>query len=234
MFGAVAPVYDLLNHLLSGSLDRVWRRRAARALDPRGALPLFDGCAGTADQAIAARRHGRRIAAGDFCLPMLGRARRKLRRRGLADVHLLAADALELPFGDRTFGGATVSFGLRNVADLDRSLRELARVLAPGAPLVVLEFALPRLAPLRWIYLLYFTRILPLVGRWISRHGSAYDYLPGSVLEFPQRREFTNAMEATGFDATAWSDLTGGIVCLYRGERAGEPSPATDDPRGAG
>jgi len=244
MFGAVARRYDLLNHLLSAGLDRWWRRRAAAALrlpagppGSPGALVL-DLCAGTGDQALALRRRGARVAAADFCLPMLAIARGKFRRKSRprrrqpAGATLpppprpLAADALALPFPPGRFAAATVAFGLRNVADLDLALRELAAALAPGGRLAVLEFAVPRAAPLRALYLFYFRRVLPWIGRRLSDSRSAYDYLPSSVLGFPQRRGFLDRMAGAGFADLACRDLAAGIVCLYTGAVPGAPLSA--------
>jgi demethylmenaquinone methyltransferase / 2-methoxy-6-polyprenyl-1,4-benzoquinol methylase len=219
MFAGVAPRYDLLNHLLSGALDVLWRKRAAKALGAVAGAPVLDLCAGTGDQATALARRGARVAAADFCVPMLALARRKFRRSGMAPrPRAMAADALALPFPDRAFAGATVSFGLRNVADLDAALRQLARVLRPGGCLVVLEFALPAFRPLSALYLFYFLRLLPWIGRLLSPRGAAYRYLPESVLEFPQRRAFLDRMAGAGFTALSSADLAAGAVCLYRGE----------------
>ena len=217
MFAGVAPRYDLLNHLLSASLDVVWRRRAAAVLDLPLDAPALDLCCGTGDQATALRRRGARVAAADFCLPMLALARLKFARLAAPRPQAFAADALALPFPVRSFQGATVSFGLRNVADLDAALRQLAAVLRPGGRLVVLEFAVPRPRPLRSLYLFYFLKVLPWIGRLISSRGSAYTYLPSSVLEFPQRQGFLDRMTAAGFAEASWQDLSGGIVCLYSG-----------------
>lgn len=224
MFAGVAPRYDLLNHLLSGALDFVWRRRAARELSGTQRRRVLDLCCGTGDQALTLARRGATVAAADFCVPMLALARSKMRPRKLRSgsshggrVALAAADALALPFPAGSFSAATVSFGLRNVADLDRALAELAAGLEPGGKLVILEFALPRRRWLRRLYLFYFRRILPRIGGWLSPRGSAYDYLPSSVLDFPQRAEFTGHMERAGLTDCRWCDLSGGIVCLYTG-----------------
>jgi demethylmenaquinone methyltransferase / 2-methoxy-6-polyprenyl-1,4-benzoquinol methylase len=217
MFAGVAPRYDLLNHLLSASLDVLWRKRAAAVLGLAPGAAALDLCCGTGDQAVAVRRWGARVAAADFCVPMLAIARRKFARSARPRPTALAADALALPFADRSFQGATVSFGLRNVADLDAALRQLASTLRPGGKLVVLEFAVPRRQPLRGLYLFYFLRLLPWIGRLISPRGSAYTYLPSSVLGFPQRQELLDRMAAAGFADIAWQDLSGGIVCLYQG-----------------
>lgn len=217
MFAGVAPRYDLLNHLLSANLDVVWRKRAAQVLDPAPGAEVLDLCCGTGDQAVALRKRGAKVAAADFCIPMLALARPKFGRLDTPRPGALAADALALPFPPSRFEGATVSFGLRNVADLDAALRQLAKVLRPGGKLVVLEFAVPRFPPLRALYLFYFRHLLPGIGRLISKRGSAYTYLPESVLEFPQRQGFLDRMTAAGFTEVAWEDLAGGIVCLYSG-----------------
>ncbi|HWM89744.1 MAG TPA: ubiquinone/menaquinone biosynthesis methyltransferase [Thermoanaerobaculia bacterium] len=218
MFAGVAPRYDLLNHLLSASLDVVWRRKAAAALDLPAGAEALDLCCGTGDQSVALRKRGARVAAADFCVPMLALARRKFGRLGSPRPAALAADALALPFPQHRFDGATVSFGLRNVADLDAALRQLAGVLRPGGRLVVLEFAVPELPVLQGLYLFYFRRLLPWIGRMISQRGSAYEYLPSSVLEFPQRQGFLDRMAAAGFTNLSWKDLSAGTVCIYRGE----------------
>ena len=178
MFAGVAPRYDLLNHLLSGTLDVVWRRRAAAALALPAGARVLDLCCGTGDQAVALRRRGRRSSRPTSacpCWPSRGPSSPGARAPRPA---ALAADALALPFPAGRFDGATVSFGLRNVADLDRALQELARVLRPGGQLVVLEFAVPRSRLLRGLYLFYFRRLLPRIGRLVSPRGSAYSYLP--------------------------------------------------------
>ncbi|HEX4496138.1 MAG TPA: ubiquinone/menaquinone biosynthesis methyltransferase [Thermoanaerobaculia bacterium] len=217
MFAGVAPRYDLLNHVLSASLDVVWRRRAAAVLGAPPDAAVLDLCCGTGDQATTLRRRGARVAAADFCVPMLAIARHKFAKLAAPRPGALAADALALPFPDRHFAGATVSFGLRNVADLDAALREIARVLRPGGKLVVLDATIPRWPPLRVLYLFYFLRLLPWIGRLLSPRGSAYSYLTSSVVGFPQRQEFLDRMVAAGFTGLSWEDLSGGTVCIHQG-----------------
>lgn len=217
MFAGVAPRYDLLNHLLSGALDISWRRKSAASLELAEDARVLDLCCGTGDQALAVRKRGGQVIAGDFCLPMLALAKRKYSRHSVRRPQGLAADALALPFGDDRFDAATVSFGLRNVADLGAALAELRRVLRPEGQIAILEFALPEPPWLRAPYLLYFQRILPVLAKLVSPRGSAYSYLPSSVLEFPQRAEFVEHMEAAGFHKARSRDLSGGTVCLYSG-----------------
>lgn len=222
MFGAIAPRYDLLNHLLSLNTDRRWRRRAVDWLlegrRPEGRF--LDACAGTLDFAVelASRRHfGGDVVGTDFALPMLERGRSKA--QGLR-LHPAAADALRLPFAAGTFDGVTVGFGVRNLADLEAGLREFHRVLRSGGRLVILEFATPGWRPFRDLYLFYFRRVLPRIGSWISGHGSAYDYLPASVMEFPEPERLANLLRSAGFQRVEWRTWTGGIVAVHRAETA--------------
>lgn len=219
MFSAVAPRYDLLNRLLSANLDRHWRRQAAAALTLPTAAPVLDVCAGTGDQALALRKRTESVLAADFSVSMLERASQKFRRARDRPPVAFASDTLQLPLASRTVAAVTVSFGLRNVADLDLALREMYRVLSRNGETAILEFALPRSDLLRGPYLFYFRNILPRIGAWLSPRGSAYTYLPESVMQFPQREEFTRRMEGAGFRDATWKDLTGGIVCLYKGRR---------------
>jgi demethylmenaquinone methyltransferase/2-methoxy-6-polyprenyl-1,4-benzoquinol methylase len=219
MFTAIAPRYDFLNHVLSLNIDRRWRRRAVARLDweARPAGTYLDVCAGTMDLAAElARQAGFRgsVVGADFVVPMLARGRTKAVR-----AVPVAADALTLPFPDASFDGAMVGFGLRNLADLDAGLREAARVLKPGARFVVLEFTTPRWAPLRAVYLFYFRRVLPVVGRVVSKHTDAYTYLPESVLAFPDPDAFAARFAAAGFRDVRYDVLTGGICALHHGAR---------------
>jgi demethylmenaquinone methyltransferase/2-methoxy-6-polyprenyl-1,4-benzoquinol methylase len=219
MFTAIAPRYDFLNHLLSFNVDRRWRRRAVERLGweqkPDGVF--LDLCAGTLDLAATlARAPGFRgtVVGADFVVPMLARGRGKARR--LAAV---GADALALPFADQSFDGAMVAFGVRNLSDLDRGLTEVARVLRRGARFVILEFATPRFAPLRAAYLFYFRRVLPALGRAVSKHRDAYTYLPESVLAFPDPEALAARMTRAGFRDVRFERLTGGICAVHCGTR---------------
>lgn len=220
MFSAVAPRYDLLNRLLSAGRDVGWRRTAAAALELAPGSRALDLCCGTGDQALALLRHTGKVLAIDFSMAMLGLARRKFRRPSATGAFGVAGDALRLPLPAARFAGVTVSFGLRNVEDLQAALEEISRVLEPGGRVAVLEFAIPRSVLLRSVYLLYFQHLLPRIGHLLSPRGSAYRYLSLSVQSFPQRGLFTSEMSQAGFTSTSWRDLSGGIVCLYTGARS--------------
>jgi demethylmenaquinone methyltransferase / 2-methoxy-6-polyprenyl-1,4-benzoquinol methylase len=230
MFGAIAPRYDLLNHLLSLNRDRAWRRRAVERLRP-GAVPqgvFLDACAGTFDLSVEladrADFHGT-VLGFDFAFPMLEAGRGKLVGRGILPA---CADALRLPLPDSSVDGAMVAFGVRNLADLDAGLREFARVVRPGARLVILEFMTPAWQPFRAMYLTYFRRVLPLVGRLVSRHRSAYSYLPASVLEFPEPPALAAKLAAAGFESVQWDTMTGGIVAVHHCVRSDRAAAGSD------
>lgn len=221
MFSSIAPRYDLLNHLLSLNVDKLWRRWAVNRLGweraPEGRY--LDNCAGTLDLAVElARRPGfrGRVVGSDFTFAMLERGQDKVARLPVASA---CADALMLPYPDATFDGSTVGFGVRNLADLDAGLRESARVLKPGAKLVILEFTTPTWQPFRGLYFFYFLRVLPLVGRMVSKHSSAYTYLPESVLGFPEPPELAERMKRAGFDEVGWKTLSGGIAAIHWGTK---------------
>jgi demethylmenaquinone methyltransferase/2-methoxy-6-polyprenyl-1,4-benzoquinol methylase len=221
MFGAIAHRYDFLNHLLSLNRDRTWRRRAVdRLLEgaPRNGIYL-DACAGTLDLSVElASRAGfaGTVLGFDFAYPMLAAGRRKLPGRRILPA---CADALNLPLPDASVNGAMVAFGVRNLADLDAGLRELGRVVRPGGRVVVLEFMTPAWQPFRALYLSYFKYILPTIGRLVSHHGSAYSYLPASVLAFPEPPQLAARMTRAGFSDVKWDVMTGGIVAAHYGVR---------------
>jgi demethylmenaquinone methyltransferase/2-methoxy-6-polyprenyl-1,4-benzoquinol methylase len=219
MFSDIAPRYDLLNHLLSLNIDKRWRRRAIRALEWQrapGGLYL-DLCAGTLDVGVElASQHGfqGRVAAADFAEPMLRAGMAKAERR---PVHAINADALGLPLGDASCAGAIVAFGVRNLADLDAGLREVARVLQPGARFVILEFTTPPNAVVRRGYHLYFHYLLPRLGGLISGNRGAYRYLPESVAHNPSAPELGARMASAGFRDVRWELLTVGIAAIHVG-----------------
>ena len=222
MFSDIAPRYDLLNHVLSLNIDRRWRRAAIDRLNwqrvPDGLY--LDSCSGTLDLAVELARRERftgTVIGSDFALPMLQRGEHKL--PGL-HVRPVCADSLRLPFADGCFDGATVGFGVRNLADLSSGLSEFTRVLKPGARLVILEFTTPTWQPFRGLYFLYFRRILPLIGALVSSHESAYSYLPESVLGFPEPPRLGLMMAEAGFTRVRWEALSGGIAALHWGTRS--------------
>jgi demethylmenaquinone methyltransferase / 2-methoxy-6-polyprenyl-1,4-benzoquinol methylase len=209
MFDRIAPVYDLMNRVMTAGLDGRWRRMTAEAVVRRGDRVL-DACCGTGDLALADERAGGRVVGLDFSERMLERARRKS-----ASVEWVRGDLLELPFEDASFDAATVGFGVRNVADLERSLHELRRVLRPGGRLGILEITTPR-GPLRLFYRLWFDAIVPLLGK-LLRGGSAYTYLPASVRRFPGPGDLAALLERAGFGDVSFRLLAGGIVALHTG-----------------
>ena len=219
MFDAIARRYDLLNRVLSAGRDRAWRARAVDALGLQGGERVLDLCTGTADLALAlaSPRGGAGSVVGvDFSAEMLRLGRVKVaRRRPAGSVRLLRADAERIPLGDAAVDGATIAFGIRNVRDRAAALAEVRRVLRPGGRLAILEFGEPGPAPVRAAYRWYFHYLLPLVGRFASRHGSAYAYLPASVGAFPGPPAFCELLRRAGFADVSVAPLTFGIVYLY-------------------
>jgi len=209
MFDRIAPVYDAMNRVMTAGLDRRWR---AITLDEtvRSGDRVLDACCGTGDLAIGARRRGAHVTGLDFSEQMLARARTKDPR-----IEWVQGDALALPFEDASFDAATVGFGIRNVADLERGLRELRRVLRPGGRLGILEITTPRgaLAP---FYRLWFDRVVPLLGAF-SGDSEAYSYLPESVRSFPPPLRLAEMMDAAGLERIRWTVLAGGIIAIHSG-----------------
>jgi demethylmenaquinone methyltransferase / 2-methoxy-6-polyprenyl-1,4-benzoquinol methylase len=223
MFDAIAARYDLLNTVLSGGLDRYWRRRAIASLQLTGGERLIDVCAGTADVAIGAARRSSgaaRVVAVDFSGAMLAHGLTKVNSSGLSKrIHLIRGDAMALPAANDSADAVTIAFGIRNVQRPEIACRELLRVLRPGGRLAILEFGLPVIPAVRPLYLWYFNHVLPRIGRAVSRHGAAYTYLPESVGTFQFGEEFARILRTTGFSQVNASPLTLGVVYLYTGQK---------------
>ena len=223
MFDAIAGRYDVLNTVLSGGLDRYWRFRAIRSLGLTGRERLLDVCTGTADVAIAGARASRgaaRVLGVDFAGAMLGHGLAKVHNHGLERrVRLVRGDAMRLPVADTTVDAVTIAFGIRNVERPEVACAELLRVLRPGGRLAILEFGLPIIPAVRPLYLWYFNHVLPRIGRVVSHHARAYDYLPQSVSAFPWGEGFAGILRAAGFSQVAAKPLSLGIVYLYTAAR---------------
>ena len=219
VFSAIAPTYDRLNRIISFRLDQSWRRHAVAHLgwehEPEGIY--LDLCAGTLDfGATLARQPGfrGRVVGADFAQPMLQQGRDKDQR-----LEPVTADALELPFADGAFDGAMVGWGVRNLVDLDSGLAETSRVLKPGARLVILEMSVPQQPLLRTVFQLYFRRVMPWIGRRISRHTTAYSWLPESARVFPPPAELARRMRDQGFSRVYYELFMGGVCAMHVGTR---------------
>ena len=221
MFDGIARRYDLLNRLMSAGQDKRWRRVAVRSLAPLPPGPLLDLGVGTGDLALAMRaRFPRRAVVGiDLSLRMMAVARAKYGTRGGRQLALVRGDVLRLPFPDRSFAGAATAFTLRNVADVPAALREVRRVLVPGAPLTCLEITRPAGGMTARVFSLYFHHLIPRIGALVSGRPSAYRYLPASVDRFLTGEELRAAMRAAGFDRIHMRRFWPGSVTLHTGLR---------------
>lgn len=229
MFGRIAPRYDFLNHFLSASFDKRWRKRAAGRFSTILQNPsarVLDLCCGTGDLVFAFAKEGRKspvtapagLIGADFALPMIERARKK-NAESQWEIALLGADALALPFADGSFDLAATAFGFRNLANYKEGLREMRRVLRPGGTLAILEFCEPESGLRAALYRFYFTRILPKIGGAISGSREAYSYLPGSVQKFPQPEILKSWIEQSGFKDVTYDRWTFGAVALHTAAR---------------
>lgn len=221
MFTAIAPRYDLLNHLLSANVDKLWWRRTANIFADilsRSHARVLDLCCGTGDMAFALRRRGSEaeITGADFSHTMLTLAAEKSSAE--QRMKWIEADALQLPFADESFDLITSAFGFRNLADYDAGLREIWRVLRPGGQFGILEFSEPK-GMLGKLYDVYFKHVLPRIGNMISGNNGAYSYLPASVARFPGPEEMVARMRELGFRDVSWTSYTFGIAGLYRATR---------------
>jgi demethylmenaquinone methyltransferase/2-methoxy-6-polyprenyl-1,4-benzoquinol methylase len=224
MFDAIAHRYDLLNHVLSGGLDTLWRHRAIASLRLRGGETVLDLCSGTGDLAIAATRGARgagRVVGVDFSRGMLTFGARKMERRGLDDrIWLTQGDAMSIPVRAASVDAVTVAFGIRNVESPAVVFEDVLRVLRPGGRFAVLEFGLPTHALVRRGYLAYFHHVLPRIGRLLSGHTEAYSYLPASVSTFPKPAAMVATLERLGFIDVRAVQLTLGVVYLYSASKS--------------
>ena len=216
VFSGIAPRYDLANHLLSAGLDFYWRAVAARTVRSWNPRRLLDLATGSGDLALAIEKQcpATEVVGADFCEPMLDRARAK----GLRNT--VVADGTALPFPDASFDAITVAFGLRNMADYPRALSEMARVLHPGGHLLILDFSLPTHPLLRAPYRFYLHRILPRLAQWVTGDRDAYQYLGGSIEQFPSGTAMESLIRTNGFVSAHTRPLTGGVVSLYTGTKA--------------
>lgn len=221
MFANISARYDLLNHLLSGSLDKRWRQKVARrvATIVNADGLVLDVACGTGDLAFALlEATGARVIGTDFCRPMLDVAQRKAVKQTAA-VPFIEGDALNLPFPGESFDGVTIAFGLRNLASFADGLKELFRVTRSGGGVVILEFSKPTVPGFRALFQFYFQRVLPLLGGAVSGSKSAYEYLPDSVRRFPDQDELAAMMRDVGFEKVEYSNLTGGVAAIHFGKK---------------
>jgi demethylmenaquinone methyltransferase / 2-methoxy-6-polyprenyl-1,4-benzoquinol methylase len=224
MFSAIAYRYDFLNHFLSLSIDKRWRRKAVALLGDclaKSDALCLDLCCGTGDLALEMVKSGQAQVIGcDFSHPMLRQCGEKILKRNLnARIRIVEADALNLPFRDQTFDAAAIAFGLRNLDSVTAGLAEMGRVLKPGGRLIVLEFSRPTHPLFEKLFRAYFFRVLPRIGNKISRHKHAYSYLPTSVSQFPHQAELTRIFADCGLKKPGYFNLSGGIAAIHYGEK---------------
>ena len=218
MFDRISPKYDALNHLLSLNIDKVWRRKTAKAVAKSQPKAILDLATGTADLAIAMAKHNPQahIIGLDISEKMLEIGKEKVKLQNLENqIELHHGDAASLPFEDARFDAVTVAFGVRNFEDLDKGLSEMHRVLKTNGQAVILEFSLPERFPIKQLYNFYFKHLLPNIGKWVSKDGNAYSYLPHSVEKFPKPSDFCNILGSFGLKNCQIKPLSFGIATLY-------------------
>jgi demethylmenaquinone methyltransferase/2-methoxy-6-polyprenyl-1,4-benzoquinol methylase len=223
MFDRIAGVYDVMNSAMTAGMHHRWRARAVDRADLGAGDAALDVCCGTGDLTLELARRvgpGGRVVGSDFAERMLDLAREKSVPAGAAKPIFEWADALELPYDDGSFDAVTVGFGVRNLADLDRGIREMTRVLKPGGRLVILEITQPTRPPLSTFFSVWFDRLVPLIGR-AAGDSAAYSYLPESVKRFPSPRGLAEIMDGAGLGSIRWTILAGGIIAIHSGRRPG-------------
>jgi demethylmenaquinone methyltransferase/2-methoxy-6-polyprenyl-1,4-benzoquinol methylase len=221
MFDRIAGVYDLMNSAMTAGLHNGWRKRAADRAELEPGDSALDLCCGTGDLALELRERvgaSGRVVGADFSERMLELANDKAVDRGFPDITFEWADALALPYSDASFEAVTVGFGVRNLADLDLGVEEMARVLRPGGRLVILEITQPQRPPLSTFFKLWFDRVVPLLGR-VAGDAEAYSYLPESVRSFPPPEGLAAIMDRAGFERIRYTILAGGIIAIHSGAR---------------
>jgi demethylmenaquinone methyltransferase/2-methoxy-6-polyprenyl-1,4-benzoquinol methylase len=224
MFDRIAPRYDFMNRFLSAGIDRSWRRKAIRLFKTDKPQQLLDVATGTGDMAILAARllHPQKIIGIDISEGMLSKGRDKIRKQELStEIELQSGDGETINFGPATFDGVMVAFGVRNFENLDKGLREILRVMKPGAQLVVLEFSKPKMPVVKQFYNLYMGFIAPQLAKLFRQNKKAYQYLNESAKAFPDREGFIQILNKTGFSNTYYQSLTFGICCLYSARKSG-------------
>ncbi len=221
MFDNISPKYDLLNHLLSVNIDKLWRKRTIKKLKTYNPRKVLDVATGTGDFALVATKLGNVEVLGiDISEGMLNVAREKIKKKRLEhQLSVLKADSENLPFENDLFDAAIVGFGVRNFENLEKGLSEILRVLKPGGVFFILEFSKPAKTPFKQIYNFYFKNILPAVGRMVSKDKRAYTYLPESVNEFPDGEQFLAILAKVGFCENKWSSQTFGIASIYEAHK---------------
>ena len=223
MFNDIAPTYDRLNHILSFDIDKLWRRRVVRIVCKLGAKQIMDMATGTGDLAIALARNidGSTIYGADFSSEMLAVAKQKIAQLCLSErISLTECNAENIPFADEMFDAATVAFGVRNFEHQKEALTEIKRTIRKNGNLIVLEFSNPKCAFVRWCYRLYSHYILPAIGRLVSKHATAYTYLPESIDQFASPEAFTALLKEVGFDRVERKSQSMGIAHIYIAHKA--------------
>ena len=222
MFDKIAPKYDFLNRLLSMRQDIYWRREMVKAAKLETGAAVLDAACGTCDVGLEVSRFlkGRAFVTGlDFSFGMLALGKKKLDCPLGRAIALVNGDALHLPVKDQQFDAGFIAFGIRNIMNRTGAMKEFYRTLKPGGRIIILELTTPQKGLMRRLYLLYFQKILPLIGSFFSKHGNAYAYLPESVLKFPDPVSFARQMKAAGFKETRFKEMTLGIVTLFVGTK---------------
>jgi demethylmenaquinone methyltransferase/2-methoxy-6-polyprenyl-1,4-benzoquinol methylase len=222
MFDKIASRYDFMNRFLSAGIDRMWRRKAIRRFKEDAPAHILDVATGTADMAIMAARilKPQQITGIDISEKMLEVGRKKVENENLGTkIALFRGDGETINFTDNTFDAVMVAFGVRNFENLEKGLAEILRVMKPGAQLVVLEFSKPRLVGVRQFYNLYMGVLAPQVAKWFNQNKKAYQYLNESAKAFPDRQEFVDILNKTGFSGTSFKPLSLGICCIYSGRK---------------